>query len=92
MNQNEAPTPFQKQLLSREETVSGVVIGGEGRFYGRLFYEGRPQCQQICGDSDADVIAQGREQFADIKRQCGAAFYEVFPNREKSAWEIRIYD
>jgi hypothetical protein len=83
-------TPFQKAITSGEESVSGVVIGG-GRPSGRLYYEGRPQGGRFIGDTEDDVEAKGREALADIKRECGRAFYEIYPNRAVSAWEIRIY-
>jgi hypothetical protein len=81
---------FQRTLLSHEDEVRGVIVGGD-YVIGRLHYDGRPQGQQLVGRSDDEVIKKGKDLLDDIKRESGKA-YPLIYLKALTAWETRIYD
>jgi hypothetical protein len=68
---------------------NGIIIGGD--FYtGRLYYGDRPQGGKFYADTEAELIAQARQQKHQIIRDNHMPGVNIYP--DDSQWQLRIYN
>ena len=70
------------------EEVRGQVIGDVYGVRAMPEYEGRPQGEMVYAKTEADAVAQCREQIETLKAETGKALQYIYPGE----WSVRIYD
>jgi hypothetical protein len=75
-------------MLDFTDDVTGLVIGGD-HVTGQLYYEDRPQHSQLYADDTDALRRRAADALAQIKRECGRAFADIYP---RDAWTLRIHE
>ena len=75
--------------MLHDESVNGQCIGDIYATRCALYYDGRRQREDIFAENQKQGEAQAIEMLEEIKKDCGNAFLDIYPEKK---WEVRFFD